>query len=127
VWSVGGTAPSGTVDDGHGHLLRSGTNARVFASSFFASASNTEEDLDKYQGRVASALNIDRVCKILEFDRNLTFPRCARTKRSERLAMEPLTTVWKGPEWRACGAHSSSMSPTTSPSVQDAVTADPSS
>lgn len=68
IWTVGGTAPNtSTIDDGRGHLLQSGTNARVFTTSFLEAKTSTQDDSDKYHDRVALALKIDRVRKMLSF------------------------------------------------------------
>ncbi|CAH0020439.1 unnamed protein product, partial [Clonostachys rhizophaga] len=48
------------VDDGHGRVLRSGTHAQLFNASFASANVTRGEASDKYQGCVASALEIDR-------------------------------------------------------------------
>jgi meiosis-specific APC/C activator protein AMA1 len=76
VWTVGGTAPSTlTVDDGRGHLLQSGTNARVFTASFLEKKVNKQEDADKYHDRIALALKVDRARRMLNFSPQLRVPR----------------------------------------------------
>lgn len=110
VWGVGSIAPIGTTtEDGHGHLLRSGTNARVFSTSFSACKPNIEEDLEKYQGQVACALDLDRVGRVLDFDGSKTFPRCSARK----LLCSHDRTEWTGNEWslpsRPKGGHSEPM------------------
>ena len=100
VWAVGGLAPvPGTTDDGHGHLVRSGTTARVFSTSFSISKPNVEEDLEKYQGRVASALDIDRVRKVLDFDGHATFPRCVDKRLTAQCPSrsDPCRSGWTDP------------------------------
>lgn len=105
VWTVGGMAPSpSTIDDGQGHLFRSGTNARVFSTSFSSLRPSAVEELERYQGRVASALSMDIVRKVLDFDGHGTFPRCAAKKLSSAMSQR---TAWTGSEW---------CSPTSSPS-----------
>lgn len=97
VWAVGGVAPGTSItDDGQGHLLRSSTNARVFSTTFSSAKPSVEEDLEKYQGRVASALDIDRVRKILDFDGHGTFPRCTSKKLASETAKR---TTWTGSSW----------------------------
>lgn len=97
IWAVGGLAPGpSTTDDGQGHLVRSRTNARVFSTTFSAMRPNTEEDLEKYQGRVASALDIDRARKVLDFDGHGTFPRCADKRTMPEC---PSRTTWTGTAW----------------------------
>lgn len=98
VWTVGGLAPAGNpIDDGHGHLLRSGTHARVFSTSFSTTKPDPADDLDKYQGRIASALDIDRVRKVLEFDQRATLPRSMPLYRAQ--AQASIKTMWTGSGW----------------------------
>ncbi|KAM0339228.1 hypothetical protein ACHAPU_011030 [Fusarium lateritium] len=76
MWSVGGLAPSTiAVDDGQGHLVRRGTNARVFPTSFQESLVSTSVEKEKHEGRIASALKIDQVRKVLEFVQGQRIPR----------------------------------------------------
>ncbi|PHH81585.1 hypothetical protein CDD82_386 [Ophiocordyceps australis] len=64
------------VDDGHGHLLRRGTNARLFTMSSLAASPSAQDELENYHDRVASALDIDRVRRILSFSLRLPKPPC---------------------------------------------------
>lgn len=76
VWTVGGIAPSNHgVDDGRGHLVRSGTNARIFTASFCSAVARPKEDSAKHQSRIATALGIDRARRILDFDCEPPNPR----------------------------------------------------
>ncbi|KAI1419430.1 WD40-repeat-containing domain protein [Xylaria sp. FL1777] len=103
VWSVGGTAPNGVaVDGGRGRLVSSGTNARLYTTSFSNLRPKSEEDQEKHEGRLALALNIDRVQRVLDFDGFSTFPRC---KKRIRPSLQPAKTIWTGTEW-ANDAHS---------------------
>ena len=71
IWTVGGIAPNSRgVDDGHGHWLRSGTNARIFPATFSTTSSRADYDTERYHGRIATALGIDRARRIFEFDHN---------------------------------------------------------
>ncbi|GAP92829.2 putative WD40 repeat-like protein [Rosellinia necatrix] len=97
VWSVGGTAPNGVaVDGGRGRLVSSGTNARLYTTSFSNRKPKSEEDQEKHEGRLALALNIDRVRRILDFDGFSTFPRC---KAKIRSSLKSAKTIWTGTEW----------------------------
>ncbi|KAI1134276.1 WD40 repeat-like protein [Hypoxylon sp. FL0543] len=95
VWSVGGIAPGG-VDDGHGRRVSSGTNARLYATPFSNARPKSEEDQEKHEGRLALALKIDRVQRILDFDGYSTFPRC---KHKARPLLRKAKTIWTGSEW----------------------------
>jgi hypothetical protein len=69
VWTVGGLAPSITgVDDGFGHFLRPGTNARVHMTPLCKTSVKEQDEREKYHGRVATALGIDRARRILDFN-----------------------------------------------------------
>ena len=65
---IDAAARSGSAtDDGRGHLIRRGTNARLFTMTSLVGRSSAQDDLENYHGRIASALNIDRVRKVLNF------------------------------------------------------------
>ncbi len=97
VWSVGGTAPNGVaVDGGRGRLVSSGTNARLYTTSFSNLRPKSEEDQERHEGRLAIALNIDRVRRVLDFDGFSTFPRY---KKKTRPSLQPAKTIWTGSEW----------------------------
>ncbi|KAI0171676.1 hypothetical protein GGR52DRAFT_433077 [Hypoxylon sp. FL1284] len=98
VWSVGGLAPSdGGVDDGRGRRVSSGTNARLYTTSFSNARPKSEEEQEKHEGRLALALKIDRVQRTLDFDGYLTFPR---RKHTSRPLLRDVNTSWTGTEWR---------------------------
>ncbi|KAI1496520.1 WD40-repeat-containing domain protein [Biscogniauxia marginata] len=101
VWSVGGLAPgdgvSGSaVDGGGGRLVSSGTNARLYTTSFSNSRPKSEEEQEKHEGRLALALKIDRVQRVLDFDGFSTFPRC---RSKGRPLLKTSKTTWTGTEW----------------------------
>ena len=67
VWTIGGVAPNGSaIDDGHGRLVRTGTTAQIFRTSFSDAKPKKQEDLAEHQARLASALNLDRVGRTLD-------------------------------------------------------------
>ncbi|KAI1276472.1 WD40-repeat-containing domain protein [Xylaria sp. FL0933] len=104
VWSVGGTAPNGVaVDGGRGRLVSSGTNARLYTTSFSNLRPKSEEDQERHEGRLAVALDMDRVQRVLDFDGFSTFPRCK--KKNNRPSLHTAKTTWTGSEW-ANDAHS---------------------
>jgi hypothetical protein len=97
VWSVGGTAPSGVaVDGGRGRLVSPGTNARLYTTSFSNLKPKSEEDQEKHEDRLALALKIDRVRRILDFDGFSTFPRY---RKKTRPSLPSAKTTWTGTEW----------------------------
>lgn len=102
VWSVGGLAPGGGgVDDGRGRRVSSGTNARLYTTSFSNARPKSEEEQEKHEGRLALALKIDRVQRILDFDGYSTFPRY---KHRSRPLLRETKTSWTGSEW-SCDYH----------------------
>ncbi|KAM0549096.1 hypothetical protein ACHAPJ_009551 [Fusarium lateritium] len=97
MWSVGGLAPSAiAIDDGQGHLLRRGTNARVFHTPFQESLVSTSVEKEKHEGRIASALKLDQVRKILEFVQGKRIPR---SPSSRHLHTDCDQTSWNGYQW----------------------------
>ena len=66
VWTVGGVAPSGTaVNNGRGQLMRTGTNAPVFRTSFPATKPKVDNESAKHEDRLASALGLDRIGRLI--------------------------------------------------------------
>lgn len=75
VATRGGSA----TDDGRGHLVRRRTNARLFTMSSLVGRLSAQDDLENYHGRVASALNIDRVRRVLNFHLRQPIPPTGST------------------------------------------------
>lgn len=101
VWTVGGLAPSTpAIDDGHGRLIRSGTNARFYTGRFPPAQDSSQEEFEKHQGRLATALNIDQASRVLGFDHGA--PPCAvrQQKRRRFFSSSPEKTTWNGTEWQ---------------------------
>ncbi|XEV06730.1 hypothetical protein FSHL1_012017 [Fusarium sambucinum] len=97
IWSVGGVAPSTiAVDDGQGHFVRRGTNARLFPTPLQEGLVSTSVEKEKHEGRIASALKIDQVRKILEFAENQQVPRGLRCHDRQT---EFSQTSWNGYQW----------------------------
>ncbi|KXJ87097.1 WD40-repeat-containing domain protein [Microdochium bolleyi] len=82
---------------GRGSLLSAGTNARLYRSAFAGTRARTEHEQESHEGRLALALKMDRVSRILDFDGRLTFPRC-RSKTTSRPRIDQ-KTAWTGSEW----------------------------
>ena len=100
VWNIGGLAPShtGGVDDGHGGLIRSGTNAPIFPTSFHADRPRDEEDQAKHEARIALALKIDRAQRVLDFDQFSSSMR-DRSRSEFGTKLKQRKTYWNGTEW----------------------------
>lgn len=70
VWRVGGLAPATPeMDRNRRRPLSSGTTARLFTMSVATAKPSRRDDSRFYHGRVASALRIDRIRRVLEFTR----------------------------------------------------------
>ena len=70
VWNIGGNAPAeptrpvNAIPNGRGGLLGSGTNAPMFSSHFFESET-PDESSERFEGRLAAALEIDQASRTL--------------------------------------------------------------
>ncbi|KEY69498.1 hypothetical protein S7711_02035 [Stachybotrys chartarum IBT 7711] len=105
----GGFLPSGilaagpqTVDDGRGRLLRSGTNARVFTSALSERRSSFHEEWENYQDRIAKALKLDRIRRVLKFDIPPSVPRRLASPMAW-CTLDGVSTVWNGYRWTNAG------------------------
>ncbi|KAL7785135.1 WD40-repeat-containing domain protein, partial [Trichoderma ceciliae] len=68
VWIVGGLAPgTAETDRNHRRPIRSGTPARLFTMSVSTTKPSRRDDSHFYHGRIASALRIDRIRRVLDF------------------------------------------------------------
>lgn len=94
IWTVGGVAPSAPsgVPNGRGGLLGSGTNARLYTTSFSDAHSKVKEDAEKekYENRLADALHLDRISRVFEYRDPFSSP--PKVLELER-------TSWTGTEW----------------------------
>jgi meiosis-specific APC/C activator protein AMA1 len=99
VWTVGGLAPfTAGVPNGRGGLMGSGTNARLYTTSFSASKPKAQEEVDKHEGRLAEALELDRTARVFEFrDSPVNLPKRPAIGRPRSWVESK--TVWKGTEW----------------------------
>ena len=98
VWTVGGLAPFTTgVSNGRGGLLGSGTNAPLYTTSFSAALPKAQADMETHEGRLAEALDLDRVSRVLEFRERDVSPQ--RPAKSANGTGAELKTVWRGTEW----------------------------
>ncbi|KAK3314889.1 WD40 repeat-like protein [Apodospora peruviana] len=93
IWAVGGVAPAAAVNNGRGQLVRSGTNARLFRTSFPAAKPQTEEHMEKHEARIATALGLDRTQRVL--DVNVPSHQGPILRRKSR----EILTQWNGTEW----------------------------
>ena len=106
VWNIGGSsqaelqAPIRGVSNGRGGFISSGSNAPMYESNFLDDLS-TGQDVDQMERRLAAALEIDQVSKILNNSRPPDNPRITSTGsigvKRKRLYLESRTT------WKDCG------------------------
>ena len=98
IWTVGGIAPFTTgVSNGRGGLLGSGTNAPLYTTSFSAARPKVHADIETHEGRLAAALDLDRVSRVLEFRKRAISPPHPVTN-GNATGGDP-RTVWSGTEW----------------------------
>ncbi|RYP19670.1 hypothetical protein DL767_009604 [Monosporascus sp. MG133] len=76
-----------------------GTHARLYTTSFSNARPKSEEEQEKHEGRLALALKMDRVQRVLDFDSHAkTFPRWSGSSRG-RSRIDTTRTTWNGTEW----------------------------
>jgi hypothetical protein len=79
--------------------LVSGTNSPLYTTSFSTARPNANEDLEKHEGRLAEALELDRVARVLEFRDPPAAPLKPIPLTGCRGRDPELKTVWRGTEW----------------------------
>ena len=100
VWTVGGLAPiSSGVSNGRGGLVGSGTNAPLYTTSFATSRPTEDEESEFHEYRIATALDLDRTQRVLEFSG--TFPQVPRNSITGKRRYEEMMsrTTWKDSAW----------------------------
>lgn len=109
VWAVGGVAPVTVgVSDGRGGLLGSGTNAPLYNTTFCAAKPKEQEESEMHENRIAQALDIDRVGRILEF-RDVQRSGPPNRSQSSQNVIEQ-KTAWAGTGWVLGGPEHSRLS-----------------
>ncbi|MCJ1384020.1 hypothetical protein MMC17_007135 [Xylographa soralifera] len=100
VWNVGGTmlGPAIGVPNGRGGLLGSGTNAPMYTSTFFEKETQ-HQSLERFEGRVAAALNIDQTSRIFETSRPPDRGRSRTISGNGRQRIRSPTTIWRDGQW----------------------------
>lgn len=101
VWAVGGVVPGGTaVNNGRGQLVRSGTNAQLFRTSFPTEKPKAVDELEKLEARLAEALGLDRTRRIIE----TSIPRYRVENVPVKSRGKATKTRWNGTAWANEGA-----------------------
>lgn len=105
VWNVGGSsAASDTVlgvSNGNGGLLGIGTNAPLY-TSMVLSRSDPDAELEAYERRIALALDIDQVNRVLDHSTPTNSPNSARS-RATPASNRRTAHVWTDNAWTRNG------------------------
>ena len=106
VWNIGGnvivdTGPVAGVPNGRGGLIGSGTNAPMFLSRFFEP--ETEDQIgERFEGRLAVALDIDQTSRTLSIsqspERGRSMSSSPSASRSQRSPTQTRTS-WQDSRW----------------------------
>ena len=108
VWNVGGTmfisgpGPITGVSDGRGGVLGSGTNAPMFSSRFFEQETS-DQILERFEGRIAAALELDQTSRTLSISRSPERDRIGRSLNAGNKRKQPAQTAWKDGQWLSDG------------------------
>jgi len=108
VWNVGGTVlitgqgPVTGVSDGRGGLLGSGTNARMFSSRFFEQETS-DQIRERFEGRIAAALEIDQNSRLLSISRAPEIHRVGGGSVARNKRKQPTQTTWRDGQWMGDG------------------------
>lgn len=101
VWNVGGSsAASNTVlgvSNGSGGLLGSGTNAPLY-TSMFLSRSDPDAELEAYERRVALALDIDQINRVLDHSTSSGSSNAASSRSTHPLPGRTVH-IWRDNSW----------------------------
>jgi hypothetical protein len=81
------------VNNGRGELVRSGTNARLFRATFPTAKPKNNEQLEKYQARLAAALGFDRAQRVLDVGLPVSHHDTSPNKPGR------VPTQWDGSQW----------------------------
>jgi hypothetical protein len=87
------------VPNGRGGLLGTGTNAPLYTTSFSTTRPKAQEELEKHEGRLAEALELDRVTRVLEFRDPSISPQPPTVSSKDKDNKLDSKTIWKGTEW----------------------------
>ena len=107
VWNVGGnaqasyTGPIRSVSDGRGGFVSSGSNAPMYTSQFLDD-DTLAYNASQMEGRIATALDIDRTSRVLNISRFYEQPRRSSANivglKRKSTYVEPRTR-WRYGEW----------------------------
>ncbi|KAL5388591.1 hypothetical protein PMIN06_004274 [Paraphaeosphaeria minitans] len=101
VWNVGGSsAASNTVlgvSNGNGGLLGTGTNAPLYTSMFLG-RSDPDAELEAYERRVALALDIDQVNRVLNHSTPSSSPNTMGSRETPPSAGRTVH-IWRDNSW----------------------------
>ena len=100
VWNVGGTmlSPTTGVPNGRGGLIGSGTNAPMYTSTFFEKETQ-HQSLERFEGRVAAALEIDQTSRVFQISQPPDRGRSRTLSYTGRERVQSPTTIWQDGQW----------------------------
>ncbi len=114
IWNVGGnaqlthTSPIRSVSNGRGGFISGGSNAPLYTSQFLHK-DILDQDLERMEGRLAEALEIDQTSRILKISRTPAQSRSISTGaigvKRKRVYVQPRTR-WRNGEWTVEGSRS---------------------
>ena len=104
VWNVGGTVqalgsePVIGIPNGRGGLFGSGTNAPMFTSKFFEKETS-DQSRERFEGRIAAALEIDQTSRTLSIFRSPESTKDTDCSGAGPRRKRPVQTVWRDGQW----------------------------
>ena len=107
IWNVGGNMPAepnhpvNAIPNGRGGLLGSGTNAPMFSSHFFESET-PDESSERFEARLAAALEIDQASRTLHISQSPTRgprPSFHRGSTAPGRLSDDSRTRWENGRW----------------------------
>jgi hypothetical protein len=103
IWNVGGTFPPLTptapvaVSNGRGGVFGSGTNAPMFNSDFL-SPDTERQNSERFEARIAAALDIDQSRRLMNFSPPPSIP--VMSSRGVRIMQHSVAgRIWKDNQW----------------------------
>lgn len=94
------------ISNGRGGLLGTGTNAPLYTTTFSDGILKAQEDREKHEGRLATALGLDRAQRVFDFISPSLSPQNVSSSKLKQTQIEK-KTMWTGTEWVKNGSRPS--------------------
>ncbi len=78
--------------------MGSGSNAPLYTTSF-STRPKAQEDSEAHENRLAEALGLDRVARVLDFRDPLVVAEIPDSSGKKKRDQQQMKTVWMGTEW----------------------------